>query len=322
MRHGKNGRYSILITGGLGFLGSRLSTYLNNQEYDVTLGTSKERPDFPDSLGNFKKVFIDFFNSNKLIETLREYDCIIHLASMDYSSSEQDPEKSLSIRGIGTLNLINAAIDSGIKYFLNFSTTHVYGSNMSGNISEKKIPIPISQYAISHRLSEDLFIKKYLNGEINGAIFRLSNVVGLPKVRNNNCWKLFILDACEQAIKERKIFIKSSPNTQRDFIDIYTVLDAVNFFIKNNISSNNPVFNLASGKSLSLRTVSNLISQRCEALFNFSPEVIFSTTENHKNKKFKFDVDKINQFIRTSDEKKLLESIDEILIFFKSKFVN
>ena len=72
---------------------------------------------------------------------------------------------------------------------------------------------------------------------IKGSIIRLSNSIGLPLIEKANCWKLFINDACKQAVVDRRIFIHSNPNSERDFIPMKDVYYVAEYFISNNVTA-------------------------------------------------------------------------------------
>ena len=274
---------TILITGGLGCLGGELSKYLVDLGYQVFIGSSRSHAKLPDELENCSLVYTDFDKLDTLVDACSKVDCVIHLATLNAQQSQADPQLAVKVNGIGTLNLIQASIANNIKYFLYFSTAHIYGTPLIGEIDENTLPKPLHPYAITHRLAEDFLLKSINSKDINGCVIRLSNSVGLPLIKEANCWMLFINDACKQAVVSRRIIIRSNINSERDFIPITTVCKITEYFVSEYITDDYPVFNVGSGISYNLLQIAKMIVNRCEELFRFSPEIIFSGNSVSQN---------------------------------------
>jgi len=311
---------TILVTGGLGCLGGRISRYLADAGYQVVIGSSRRNAKLPSELQNCSLVYTDFNNINTLIKACQGAGYVIHLATVNAQKSQNDPQLAIKVNGIGTHNLIKASITSKVKYFLYFSTAHIYGSPLVGEIDEKTLPKPVHPYAITHRLAEDFLLESINSQNIKGSIVRLSNSIGLPLTRDANCWMLFVNDICKQAIVDRRIIIHSNVDNKRDFIPMDTVCKITNFFLSNQITTNYPVFNVGSGISYSLLQIANMVAQRCKVLFDFYPKVILPKGDNSEKFELKYRVDKIVNELNFTINNNLESSIDEVLIFCISEF--
>ncbi len=313
-------RGTVLITGGLGYLGGNLSNYLTNSGYQVVIGTSRPDAKLPSKLKKCSLIYTDFNKINSLIDACCNVDFVIHLASVNAQQSQEDYKLAIKVNGLGTHNLIQASIRNKIKYFIYFSTAHVYGTPLIGKIDEHTLPKPIHPYAISHRLAEDFLLGAIKKNEINGNVLRLSNSIGLPFSNEANCWILFVNDACKQAIVDHRIVINSDPDIERDFIPINVIGEITEYFLSNQTINDYPVFNVGSGVSYSLLKIAEKIADRCEKLFGFCPKIVFSENNRAQNLKLDYKVNKLNREMGYKADNTLSPLIDEVLKFCSAEF--
>ena len=108
--------------------------------------------------------------------------------------------------------------------------------------------------------------------------------------------------------------LSSNPEVQRDFLPISDVCDAINYSLLNK-EFDGKIFNLSSGISLSLRDLSQIITDRTKAKLGFTPEVIFqyNETENKPYAKLEIPNTKITNGNFKLDTR-LSSEIDKILI--------
>jgi UDP-glucose 4-epimerase len=265
----------ILITGGLGYLGVRISEHLLSLGYNVRLGTSRINVVLPQTLKSCECVKFDFQDSVSLEKACSGVTVIIHLAALDAVSSLGDPSSAVLVNGLGTLKLLQAAEKSHVKQFLYMSTVHVYGSPLRGFLDETSLPRPVHHYSITHRLAEDYVLEASKRGCINGVVFRLSNAVGSPAISKGHSWSLIVNDLCKQVLMNGNMRLSSGEGVLRDYLPISSVVTVVANFIENTTSEGG-VYNLSSGISLSLRNVSELISQRAEIILKLKPKIYFN----------------------------------------------
>ena len=311
---------TVLITGGLGCLGGGLSKYLVDIGYKVIIGTSRKDAKLPNELKNCSLVYTDFDDIDTLANLCHGVEFVIHLATINSQKSQDNPELALKVNGIGTYNLIQASIKSKVKYFVYFSTAHIYGSPLIGEIDEYSLPKPSHPYAITHRLAEDFLLESISNQNIKGSVFRLSNSIGLPLIKEANCWMLFINDVCKKAVVDRHIIIHSNPNIERDFISMNAVFEITEYFLSEHLIADYPIFNVGSGVSHSLLQLAEIIAGRCEALFGFCPNIIFSENDTAQNLKLKYKVNKLNSEMGYKVNTNLSPLIDEVLRFCYDEF--
>ena len=130
----------ILITGGSGYLAGRLAHYLKKTcNYQIILGSRKHTN--YNMLNSEFQIMQTIWNSEEKLKFICEgIDTIIHLAGINASDSLADPDLALEFNGVVTGKLIRAAVKSGVKKFIYFSTAHVYKSPLNGIITEETLP--------------------------------------------------------------------------------------------------------------------------------------------------------------------------------------
>ena len=310
----------ILITGGLGYLGIRITEHLLKSGKKIRVATSQDKPYISDSINSCELIRIDLDNTDSLEKAMEGVTAIIHLAALDAYESQKDPNSALLVNGAGTLNLLKASEKTSVKKFIYMSTVHVYSSPLQGFIDETNLPRPLHPYSITHRLAEDYVLEANKHQKVQGVIFRLSNAVGSPASNKGNSWNLVVNDLCKQVIMNGEMQLQSNELTLRDYLPISSVVTVVENALINS-SFSGEIFNLSSGKSLSLREITNIISYRSKVLFGFEPLVTFNETKTDFNLPSELQVSNsklANLGIEIMSD--LEREIDQILINCKSWF--
>jgi|TARA_Y100000294_G_scaffold68314_1_gene64685 UDP-glucose 4-epimerase len=261
----KVGKRMILITGGNGYLGGRVTEYLTQIGIPTRVG---ER---------------SIFNNDASLEkACDQITTIIHLAGMNAQDCEEDPEAALMVNGLNTLRLIKAAEKCNVTKIIYFSTVHVYGSPLTGVLSEDSFPCPLNPYSITHRLAEDYVLEADKKQMITGVIFRLCNVVGSPVRVDTNCWMLIANDLCWQVVKDQRMEIQSEGSIQRDFIPITTVCSALMFAMDQKMLDGE-IVNISSGHTYSLRELTEFIADRAVKILGIRPVIHFFKNSKGSN---------------------------------------
>ena len=299
----------ILITGGTGYLGSRLAHYLLAFGHEVIVASRYKKNKFP-YLKDFRFVNFDLQNKEVLKQCLKNVDTVFHLADLNAQNSYLNPQNAIEINGKGTLNLLETCIEKNVKNFIYFSTIHVYGDNLKGNVTENTPLLPNNPYSISTRIAEDFV--KFKSHYINSTILRLSNIVACPLSSSIDCWNLIVNDICKQIIKFKKIDINSNKNTVRDFNSIKNLLICCKNLIENK-PLDFEIFNLCYGKSTTFYSLANLLRKRAENILRISPKIKFNE-KNYDKKKYNICSNKLAKFNLITNKETLNEDIDDLLI--------
>ncbi len=178
----------LLITGGLGFVGTNLlQKIISSSEYSqITVLDSLLYTSNPELLKDYNKVkkfrFVegDIRDTDLVKELLKDKDYVIHLAAQTFvDNSINDSRIFFETNVLGTQSLLEAARASNIKKVIHVSTDEVWGEAMNGrSFTEKDVYNPRNPYSAS-KASSDHVVTSY--GEtygINYNIVYLTNLVG------------------------------------------------------------------------------------------------------------------------------------------------
>ena len=264
----------ILITGGMGFIGSNLVQHLIRKGY-------KNKIIIIDNLSNSKNKNIKYTKFLKIdcsksgdIQKLNKFklNVIFHIAaSSSGENSFYETEKDMKYNLLATLNLLNLAKKNRVRKFVFTSTMSVYGDPDSTPVTETTIKKPKSFYAI-HKSASEEYIRIFSEYGISCSILRLFNVYGPGQNLKNNkqgMLKIYLT----QMIKNKKLNIKGSLERFRDFIYVDDVVAALYECMKN--KKKLLILNIGSGKKL---TVKNLIKTiNLELKTNIKPKIMRGT---------------------------------------------
>jgi|TARA_B100001971_G_C18188226_1_gene536960 UDP-glucose 4-epimerase len=281
----------ILITGGLGYLGARLSKFLLNQGWGIRIFDCKSKnKDFIDE--KYELKIGDISDKAKLLDACKNIYCVIHLAGLDQEKCKEDPNLAFEVNALGTKNVLEAAQKSNVKKFIYMSTFHVYGKQ-NGTITENTTPLAVKEYAKS-KLAGEKYLNNF-NSTMKCIILRLSNVYGASA--NDKGWNLVVNNLCMQAAKQQKIILKTKGIQKRDFVGIDDVSQAVSIILKmdsNQLREN--IFNVGGDNLLSINELAKLVSK---AYFEaYGKEIKIEFDKNSKEEKsddFTFDISRIRK---------------------------
>lgn len=263
----------ILITGGLGFVGGRLSVHLQKAGHHIVIG-SRNATSPPDWLPQAEVVQLNWDDGHALEHRCSGIDVLIQAAGMNALDCTADPVAALKFNGLATASLLAAAIRAGVQKFIYLSTVHVYANPLVGTITEKTCPRNLHPYATSHLAGENVVLSASQHGQIQGIVLRLSNAFGAPMSKDVNCWMLLVNELCRQAVQTRKLVLQTSGRQRRDFIGMTEVCRVVaHLALYNGDALQHGIFNVSAGISQSLLGMAQLIQQRCRLVLGFEPEL-------------------------------------------------
>ncbi len=224
----------ILITGGAGFIGSKVSYDLINKNYKIIIldDLSSGSLDFIQKSSIFIKADIKNYTdiTKKLFKYKNKIDTVFHFAaSLSVEESNYNPMKYYNNNILGTENILKLAPHLNIKKFIFSSTCAVYGNINKTKISEKDATIPISNYGKTKLFSEIMikeFSKKY---KFKYAILRYFNVIGADShLRSGQILGKSLFKNLSKNIVNKKFTINLFGNSYdtkdgsciRDYIDV------------------------------------------------------------------------------------------------------
>jgi len=171
----------ILVTGGAGFIGSHVTEQLLNRGEAVTV-LDDLSGGFVDNLVQGARFVQGSINDAGLIERLfaeERYEYVFHLAAYAAEGLSHFIKRfNYNNNLIGSVNLINAAINHGVKCFVFTSSIAVYGTSPVLPITEQVPPHPEDPYGIAKlAVEQELRVCKEMF-DLDYIVFRPHNVYG------------------------------------------------------------------------------------------------------------------------------------------------
>jgi len=176
----------ILITGGMGFIGSHLARELLNRDYDaVLLDVMVNETLIRDIKDRVVTVRGDVTTPMQLVEAVKKHDvdAIFHCAALLSSAAEANPQLAYRVNFEGLWNVFEAARVMDLDAVIFASSVAAYGSDAPEIVREDIYTIPNTLYGISKQLGEMLGLWFHRKYGINFAAFRYGSVIG-PGRRN------------------------------------------------------------------------------------------------------------------------------------------
>lgn len=264
---------NILIAGGTGYLGSRLAEFCASQGSNVIILTRKTLDSFSGhKIIEYKQV--DWQNFDKYSKDFQNIDTVINAAGATSTEYRNNFTNSLEINRQITKNLIEVSNIAKVKHFLQFSSIHVYGNNLKGEVTEVTKTDDTEGYARGHIECEKIIS---LSEITKGTVLRLSNVFGPPSLNHGDCWNLVVNSMCKEAVINKTITLRSTGEQYRNFLPISEMITRVEALAKVISPENLPnTINIGGNKTISILELVEKIRVRCEVVLGFNPKIISS----------------------------------------------
>jgi len=248
----------IVITGGAGFIGSNLADSLAEKNEVIVIDDLSAGK--PENLAGIKARLVEgsITNLELLKRTFEDVDCVFHLAAIaSVQKSVEDPIRANRVNIDGTLNVLLAARDAGVRRVVFASSSAVYGDDPQLPKREDMPPRPCSPYAVA-KLAGEHYAKVFeeLYG-LQATSLRFFNVFG-PKQDPGSQYSGVISRFIDAALDGRKPTIYGDGEQTRDFV---YVTDVVRALIHACSSSKTGIFNVARGENLSLSRLLQMIGK-------------------------------------------------------------
>ncbi len=269
----KGKKYRFLVTGGAGFIGSNLVFSLLGSGQSVivldNLSTGKKKNvDEIKGLiaagkipaGDFSFVEGDIREIEACMKAVRGADYVLHNAALgSVPRSIEDPVTTTEVNVMGTINMLIAARDSGVRRFVYASSSSVYGDSKTLPKVEGDEGTPLSPYAITKSVAE-MYAENFqrMHGlEVIG--LRYFNVFG-PRQDPHSQYAAVIPIFTRKLIAGEAPTIFGDGETTRDFtyVDNAVVANIKAAFAGKEATGG--VYNIACGSRLSLNELYKRLS--------------------------------------------------------------
>ena len=251
---------SILITGGIGFIGQNLVKFFQ-KKYKIFIidnySSSGVNKNYLFDHKNVKIIKKDISKFDELSKVLNKLDInyVIHAAAhFANENSILNPEKDLKTNILGTLNLLKYFKKKKIKKFIYLSSSCVYGEISIAKenllLDPFETPYAISKYAAEKYIK---FFRNYY--KLNTTIVRVFNTYGPGEIchKFRNVIPRFI----ENSLKGKKLTITGSGNEIRDFTYVEDLVKILSLIINTKKVPN--IINSCTGKKTKIMLLAKKI---------------------------------------------------------------
>ena len=268
----------VLVTGGSGFIGSHLVEALLQRGAVVRVldnYATGHRAHLAQVLasganqGNVTFVEGDVTDRRTVQEVVKGVDFVLHQAALpSVQRSVEDPLTSNRVNVEGTLNILVAAREAGVKRVVYASSSSVYGDSPQLPKVEHMATNPLSPYAVS-KLAAEAYCRAFTRVYgLETVSLRYFNVFG-PRQDPYSLYAAVLPRFMEALLDKRPPVIYGDGTQSRDFTFIANVVQA-NLLALKAVGVAGEAFNIACGESIDLRTVLQWLSEIVDQ--NVQPE--------------------------------------------------
>lgn len=248
----------ILVTGGAGFIGSHLCSYLLSKNHQITVIDNLLRGNKlePEVFNRINFIKGDVCDKNLVIKASEGCDQIYHLAAILGVDIVADfPMNTMETEVIGTKNIVDAALQNGVKKIIYASTSGVYGHSAIEKMVDEDLMIdPRTSYAMAKRYNEIYLKALYEEKGMETLSLRFFNVYGMRQDQRMVIPRFF-----EQAIKNDPITVFGTGGQTRDFTSVEeTIYSMVELAEK---SSGAEIYNIANETELNIMELAKCIKE-------------------------------------------------------------
>ena len=318
---------NVLITGGLGFIGSNLFNFMRekNPDYKLVILDSCTYAADENNINDCESKRIIKFSitdRRRLFSLFENYKFthVIHLAAESHvDNSIENPMEFINTNVIGTANLLDASVKHNVKLFYHISTDEVFGQlGETGSFNENTPYDPRSPYSASKAASDHLVRAYYHTYKLPVVISNCSNNYGpnqhieklIPKVIKN------ILDG-------KQIPIYGDGSNVRDWLYVTDHVEAIDLIVNNGrigetycIGGDNETTNLE---------ITKLICKKVDEvmMWDKKSEDLITFVEDRKGHDFRYSIDytKINNELGWKPKVGITEGIEKTINYYLKKFV-
>ncbi len=239
----------VVVTGGAGFIGSHIATFLKSLGYDVIAVDSLERASGAERL---KEVGIPLIVADLRDAGLPKCDAVIHAAAyISVDESWEKPYEYMWNNAAVTAKVGREAAEMG-AYLVYLSSASVYGNPLYTPIDEGHPTRPTSPYGLS-KLAGEQALYLLSNLGLKYAVARLFNVYGPGQT---GAYAGVITKFIERARRGFPPVIFGSGEQTRDFVHVEDVARFVALLLEKRAEG---VFNVGSGRAVSIKALAYMV---------------------------------------------------------------
>jgi nucleoside-diphosphate-sugar epimerase len=246
-----------LVTGGGGFIGSHLVLRLLREGHSVRVldnFATGHRANLEDVLEEIELIEGDLQSYERVHNAVRGCDFAFHLGALpSVPRSIQDPLTSNATNVVGTLNVLLAARDEGVRRVVYASSSSLYGASAELPKREDMPTLPIAPYAVSKLAAEGYCRAFHQVYGLETVALRYFNVFG-PGQDPQSQYAAVIPNFITAVLEDQRPIIHGDGEQSRDFTYVDNAVDA-NLLAASAPGAAGQGFNIACGERTSLNEI-------------------------------------------------------------------
>ncbi len=309
-----------LVTGGAGFIGSHLTHRLVEQGDRVrvldnlttgsagSLAAVRDRVEFVEG---------DIQDSAVVARAVDGVECVFHLAALpSIQRSIRFPLESESVNALGTLRILEAARETGVRRVVYASSSSVYGTTPTLPKREDQTPNPISPYAVS-KLTGERYCQIYhaLHG-LETVSLRYFNVFG-PRQDPDSPYAAVIPLFIQSLFSGRRPRVFGDGEQTRDFTYVSNAVDA-NLRAASAAGAPGRVFNVACQQRTSLNELLRIIGDIC----GVSPQAEYGDSRAGDVRDSLADIGQAREVLGYAPATTLVQGLEETCEWYRGERLN
>jgi len=252
----------VLVTGGAGFIGSNLVRALLERGDEVRVLDNFSTGNRANLEGlDVEIVEGELRSYERVHNSMRGVEIVYHLGALgSVPRSVQDPLTSSAVNVEGTLNVLLAARDEGVRRVVFSSSTSVYGSSRNLPTREDEPPDPISPYGVAKLAAERYCISfSRVYDSFESVVLRYFNVFG-PRQSPFSQYAAVVPLFVTRIAAGEPVEIHGDGEQSRDFTYVGNVVDAT---IRAGYAegASGEMFNVAAGAPASVNEIADTIGR-------------------------------------------------------------
>jgi nucleoside-diphosphate-sugar epimerase len=249
---------TVMVTGGAGFIGSHLVEALVSQGHRVRVidNLSTGQGERVHRAAEF--IAADIAQPGSLEHLFDGIDCVFHTAALPrVPLSIENPLATHMANVVGTINVLIAARDAGVRRVIFSGSSSVYGDQAELPLNEAMKPNPLSPYALQ-KLTGELYTRLFhrLYG-LETLTLRYFNVFG-PRMATQGAYVTVISAFLRQRMAGQPLTIEGDGEQTRDFTHVHDVVRA-NLLAMDCAIADGRALNIGQGRSVSVNWVARQI---------------------------------------------------------------
>jgi UDP-glucose 4-epimerase len=305
-----------LVTGGAGFIGSHVVEELLRRGDSVRVldnFSSGKRENLSTLHGNLEILEQDLRNTEAVKAATRDVELVFHLAAfISVPQSMLDTQECFETNVVGTVRLLEAARQAGVRKVVLSSSTAVYGDPDKFPTDEETPLRPLSPYALSKQVNE-LYGRLYTQTfKLPVTALRYFNVYG-PRQQPDSAYAAAISIFTRQLVSGQSISIYGDGKQSRDFIFVKDVVNANLLAAESEVAGE--VFNICTGDETTLLDLLETLSE----ISPHQPEVKFEAARPGDIYRSKGDPKKASKLLGFRARTSLADGLTETVKWMKNK---